>query len=468
MGARVTDSALYGHLWGTDELRAIFDEPARIQSWLDILAALAKAQAEMNMIPEAAGPAIAGCARVELLDMELVRRETQLTGHSTLGLIRGLQAILPAGDREWVYYGATVQDLTDTWTSLTMKRVGGIVWRDLRLIEAILCDLAERHRNTVMAGRTHGQTGSPITFGYKAAGWADEVRRHLQRLGDLPGRCLVGQLGGGVGSLAFFRGRGIWLRRRFCELLGLADPGISWTSSRDRLAEFTNLLALAVSTLGRIGNEVYQLQRPEIGELREPAGDAGVGSITMPHKRNPELSEHLVTLARLVRSSAGVILEGTVTEHERDGRAWKAEWVAFPEVCLLTGTALQFARRILEGVEVDEAAMLANLSGWEVSERALSLLAPFVGKHAAQSELQRVLSEGRQQGRSVRESLQASETVSAHLDPSALDSLFGPPDAGEAPEMVDQVVARIRGERATDPAVWPSDDIYHGKEPDIA
>jgi adenylosuccinate lyase len=455
VGSRITDSALYGHLWGTDELRAIFDEEARIQSWLDILAALAKAQAEMNMIPEAAGPAIAGCARVELLDMELVRRETLSTGHSTLGLIRGLQAILPADDREWVYYGATVQDLTDTWTALVMKQVGAIVWRDLRLIEATLCDLAERHRDTVTAGRTHGQIGSPITFGYKAAGWADEVRRHLHRLGDLPDRCLVGQLGGGAGSLAFFRGRGIWLRHRFCELLGLGDPGISWTSSRDRLAEFTNLLTLAASTLGRIGNEVYELQRPEIGELREPAGDAGVGSITMPHKRNPELSEHLVTLARLVRSSAGVILEGTVTEHERDGRAWKAEWVAFPEVCLLTGTALQFAQRILAGLEVDEAAMRRNLSGWEVSEQALSLLAPFLGKHAAQSELQHALAEGRRQGRSVREALEASETVRAHLNAQTLDSLFDTPHPGEAPEMVDLVVARARKERAEEPDLWP-------------
>ncbi|HYN99614.1 MAG TPA: lyase family protein, partial [Actinomycetota bacterium] len=333
-----------------------------------------------------------------------------------------------------------------------------IVWRDLRAIEQDLIDLAERHRDTVMAGRTHGQTGSPITFGYKAAGWADEVRRHLGRLRELPDRCLVGQLGGGVGSLAFFGDGGVEIRRRFCELVGLGDPGISWTSSRDRVEEFTHLLASVAATLGRIGNEVYELQRPEIGEVREPASAGGIGSITMPHKRNPELSEHLVTLARLVRSSAGVISEGAITEHERDGRAWKAEWVAFPEVCLLTAAALGFARRILKGLQVDEAAMLRNLSGWEASERALSLLAPVIGKHAAQSALQTALAEGRQKGLSAREALAGSPALAPHLDEQTLESLFAAPDSGSCVQMTDLVVARAQKARAGEPDGWPHNE----------
>ncbi len=466
MGSRITDSALYGHLWGTDELRAIFDESARIQSWLEILAALARAQADTGLIPQGAAAAITGSARFDLLDMDLVAEQTRSTGHSTLGLIRGLQAVLPDDAAEWVYYGATVQDLTDTWTSLVIRQVGAIVWRDLRQLEVTLLDLAERHAGTVMAGRTHGQPGSPLTFGFKAAGWAGEVRRHLERLRELAGRCLVGQLGGGVGSLAFFGDRGIDLRRRFCALLGLDDPAISWTSSRDRVEEFTHLLAMVAATLGRMGNEVYQLQRPEIGELREPAGPAGVGSITMPHKRNPELSEHLVTLARLVRSSAGVILEGTVAEHERDGRAWKAEWVAFPEVCLLTGAALKFSLTIFEGLEVDEEAMLGNLTGWEVSERALAVLAPRMGKHAAQSALQQALAGGRRRGMPVQEALAASEVLRSRLDSDALDTLFAAPDPGMCPQMAAEVVSRARRDRSTEPDRWPPTGPR--KEPDNA
>jgi adenylosuccinate lyase len=455
VGARITDSALYGHLWGTDELRAIFDEQARIQSWLDILAVLAEAQAEVGLVPEAAADAIATHAQVELLDLDLVKEETLRSGHSTLGLIQGLQAVLPAEAREWVYYGATVQDLTDTWTALAMKRVGAVVWRDLRLIEAMLLDLAERHHDTLMAGRTHGQLAAPITFGYKAAGWADEIRRHLHRLREAAGRCFVGQLGGGVGSLAFFGERGLELRNRFCALLGLGDPVISWTSSRDRVEEFVHLLALVASTLARIGNEIFELQRPEIGELREPAGPDSVGSITMPHKRNPEMSEHLVTLASLVRASAGVVIEGTVQAHERDGRSWKAEWVAFPEVCLLTGTALEWAQRILAGLEVDEGAMRRNLSGWEVSEKVLSVLAPSLGKHSAQALMQRAIAEGGEKGLSLRQSLATSDVLRPHLEPQTLESILDSLDPGSAPRMADEVVARARRERAEEPGVWP-------------
>jgi adenylosuccinate lyase/1-aminocyclopropane-1-carboxylate deaminase/D-cysteine desulfhydrase-like pyridoxal-dependent ACC family enzyme len=400
VGAVVIDSTLYRHLWATEEASAIFEEPARLRAWLGILATLADAQAELGLVPAEAARAIRTGAVVERLDLAFVASETRRTGHSTLGLIRGLQRVLPASAAEWVYYGATVQDLTDTWTGLAMRSVGAILWRDLRAVEGLLLALAERHRDTLMAGRTHGQVGSPTTFGLKAASWADEVGRHIERRGQGAPRWLVGQLAGAVGTLAFFGQAGPELRRRFCERLGLADPGVSWTSSRDRLAEFATLLALVGGTLARIGNEVYQLQRPEIGELREPTRPGAVGSITMPHKRNPEAAEHLVTLWRLVRATAGTGLESMVQEHERDGRGWKAEWVAFPEASLLTATALDLTRRLLEGLEVDEPRMAANAlagGGVAASEALLVALSPRIGKHRAQDLLQQVLEAARRQ-----------------------------------------------------------------------
>ena len=453
----MTDSILYRHLWSTDETRAIFDEPARLHSWLAILVALADAQAELGIVPAEAAQAIRTEAVAERLDLSFVASETRRTGHSTLGLIHGLQRILPASAAEWVYYGITVQDLTDTWTALAMRSVGSILSRDLRAVEGLLLGLAERHRDTPMAGRTHGQGGSPITFGFKAASWADEIGRHLERLRQGASRWLVGQLAGGVGTLAFFGEAGPQLRHRFCERLGLADPGISWTTSRDRLAEFTTLLALVSGTLARIGNEVYQLQRPEIAELREATRPGAVGSITMPHKRNPETAEHLVTLWRLIRGAAGTTQEGMVQEHERDGRGWKAEWVAFPEACQLTVTALELARRLLEGLEVDERRMAGNLSahgGFAASEALLAALAPRVGKHRAQDLLQRVLGEARRQGRSLEEAAAGSEVAREFL-PGELRSLLEQPQTGAAGAMVDEVVRRAVERRATEPEAWP-------------
>ena len=453
----MTDSTLYRHLWGTDETRAIFDEPARLRSWLDILVALADAQAELGIVPAEAAQAIRTGAVVERLDLSFVASETRRTGHSTLGLIHGLQRILPASAAEWVYYGITVQDLTDTWTALAMRSVGSILWRDLRAVERLLLGLAERHRDTPMAGRTHGQGGSPITFGFKAASWADELGRHLERLRQGASRWLVGQLAGGVGTLAFFGEAGPRLRHRFCERLGLADPGMSWTTSRDRLAEFTALLAMVSGTLARIGNEVYQLQRPEIGELREATRPGAVGSITMPHKRNPETAEHLVTLWRLVRAAAGTTQEGMVQEHERDGRGWKAEWVAFPEACQLTVTALDLARGLLEGLEVDERRMAGNLlahGGYAASEALLAALAPRVGKHRAQDLLQRVLGEARRQGRSLEEAAAGSE-VARELMTGEFRSLLERPQTGAAGAIVDEVVRRAVERRAAEPEAWP-------------
>lgn len=458
MGARITDSALYGHQWGTKELRAIFAEEARIQGWLDVLVALAEAQAQLGMIPAEAARAIAANSSVRRLDLDYVAGETVRTGHSTLGLIHALQRILPSEAREWVYYGATVQDVTDTWTALAMRGVAGVVWRDLRAIEQLLLELAERHRDTLMAGRTHAQLGSAITFGLKAAGWADEIRRHLHRLRGAAPRLLVGQLGGGVGTLAFFGDRGPELRRVFCARLGLDDPGIAWLSARDRVVEFVHLLAMIAATLARFGNELYQLQRPEIDELREPAASGTVGSITMPHKRNPEVAEHLVTLARLVRAQADVVLEGMVQEHERDGRGWKAEWVALPEACLLTGTGLLLTLEVLKGLEVRAEAMRSNLELQHrllVSENVLAILAPKLGKHRAQAALQEALQGARERGLTLEDALAASAPLRAHLDLGEGARAWGLPNAGAAGVMVDFVVSRARRERAVEGDAWP-------------
>jgi adenylosuccinate lyase len=353
---------MYGHLWGTPETRSIFDESARLQGWLDILAALARAQAAEGLIPVEAAELIGSVARVEQLDLERIAADTRETGHSTLGLIMELRRVLPESARDYVYVAASVQDITDTWTSTAMRAVGGIVWRDLRCLEDLLLDLAVRYRTAPIVGRTHGQPGLPTTFGWKAASWADEVRRHLDRLREGAPRWLVGQLGGGIGTLDAFHGHGLEVRARFCTDLRLSDPGMSWFNSRDRIAEFSFVLTAIAGTLARIGVEVYELQRPEIGELSETRAASVVGSITMAHKQNPEGSEHLDTLSRLIRSNHGVLVESMVGGHERDGRSWKAEWVALPEVCLLTSVSLKIALNLVEGLAVHTDTMARNLT----------------------------------------------------------------------------------------------------------
>ena len=470
MTTRITDSAFYQHLWGTAEAREVLGEEGRLAGWLEVIVALAAAQAATGVIPADAASLIAQYARPSVIDLEYAAEQTRLTSHSMLGLIRALQRVVPDEAAQFVYIGATVQDVTDTATAVALRRIGGIVWRDLRRLEEQLLSLAEAHRSTVMAGRTHGQPGSPVTFGWKAASWADEVRRHLDRLREGAPRWLVGQLGGGVGSLVFYGSLGPSVRARFCASLGLSDPGISWLTARDRLAKFASLLALVCGTLARIGGEVYELQRPEIGELAEAAPAGTVGSITMPHKRNPEASEHLDTLARLVRANAAVMTEGLAQQHERDGRGWKAEWVALPEACLLSCAALQLAIGLLAGLTVDAEAMRRNLArygGYPVSERALARLAPRLGGRRAQERLQEALGAGAAgltgggaagvTGLTGLAGLSAEQALvrAGLFGPAEARELTAEPDTGSCQVMADLVVARARAARAAEPDVWP-------------
>src|SRR5687768_2613936 len=440
-------SAVYAHLWSTPEVEALLGDEGRLASWLDILAALARAQGELGLIPAEAADEIARQALIENLDLDYVTDQTRATEHSTLGLIRGVQRVVSTEGGEWFCYGATVQDVSDTWASLIMRDVGRIAERDLAAIESAVRKLARRHRSTPIAARTHGQPGLPVTFGYKLAVWAAEIRRHRERLGDGAGRWLVGQLGGAAGTGSLWGDSRRPLQDRFCDLLGLSAAEGPWISARDRIAEFGSVMAMICATLGKIGNEVLELQRPEIAEVSEPFTPGAVGSITMPHKRNPERSEHLVTLARLARTDASLLLESMVVEHERDGRAWKTEWAAFPDLCRLVAASLTVARTLLEGLTVDPAAMAANVvrgGGYVFSERVMAALAAKLGKQSAHLLVYEASMAGIEAGLSFREALEAVPAITKVLSAPELDELLDTAAAvGQAPEIVDEILASL-------------------------
>jgi adenylosuccinate lyase len=441
----IIDSVVYEHLWSTPAARERFGERGRLQAWLDVLAALAAAQADLGLVPRAAAEEIAATADVDGFDLAEVAAGTRESGHSTLGLIRAWQARLSPAAREWVYWGATVQDVTDSWTGMVMRDVLDDTAAGLQRLERGLLALAREHRETVVLGRTHGQPGLPVTFGFKAAVWAAEVRRHRERVAQAGPRLAVGQLAGAVGTCSFWGDEGLELQARMCERLGLAAPDVTWLTARDRVAEFLTLLALVTGTLAKIGREVYQLQRPEIGELAEATRSGLVGSITMPHKRNPELSEHLGTLWRVVRGAAGLALEGVVQEHERDGAAWKAEWAYLPESCVATAAALHFGIDLVEGLEVDAERMAANVAaqgGWVQSEPVMRALTDRLGKHTAHELVYAASMRGRAEGRTMREALAAEPAIAAALTAEELDRLLDPVTAASpAIALVDRVLS---------------------------
>jgi adenylosuccinate lyase len=452
MPVHLTDSLIYQNSWGTPELRELFDDVPRTRSWLEILAVLAETQAEFDLIPRDAAQLVASTCRTVELDeafFEEVRTDFEATNHSTLGLIRAVQRRCPGDSGEWLYYGATVQDITDTWTAIVLQRVRGIVSRELKEIEVNLSRLAAEHRDTVMAGRTHGQIGLPITFGFKAAIWVMEVRRHRARLAEIAPRLDVGQLAGGVGSLSSLGSRALELQRSFLVRLGLNAPAISWTTARDPLAEWFSLLTLIASTGDKIGHEIYNLQRPEISEVSEGFVTGTVGSITMPHKRNPEISEHLGTLARVMRHNASLIAESLVHDHERDGRSWKTEWAVLAETCLAAGKLLALLRALTGNLVIHADRMRANLDatgGFVLSEALMLALAVRIGKQSAHTLVYETAMNAHAAGRGLKEAILDNPQTSRHLSTDEIESLFDyRQHTGQCGAMVDQVLAELRG-----------------------
>lgn len=442
------DSAIYHSAWSTPELRAIFDEIPRTRAWLEILAVLAETQAEFDLIPAADAACVARTCREIEIDaafLDEVRRGYEATNHSTAGFISAIARRCPGASGEWLYYGATVQDLTDTWLMAALRDARALLANDLRATDDALRVLAREHRNTVMPGRTHGQQGLPITFGFKAAGWASEIRRNRIRLAEIAQRMDVGQLAGGVGSCSSLGPRALELQAEFLRRLGLRAPSISWTTARDRLAEWCALLALVTGTADRIGHEVYNLQRSEIGELGERSPNGTVGSITMPHKRNPEISEHLGTLARVVRHNAAIVAEGLVHDHERDGRSWKAEWLAVPLATLAAGKALALLVELTHHLEVHAERMRGNLErthGFVLSERVMLRLADCLGKQSAHKLVYDATMAAQAAGHTFAAAMLASPEVATRISPVELHALLAYDGAaGHCGAMVDRVLA---------------------------
>lgn len=442
------DSVVFGSLWSSPSIKALFAEGARTRAWLEIIAVLAEVEAEFELIPSSAAQAIAACCRALDVDdsfLDEVRRGREASGHSMQGMIVAIQSRLAAVDAQWVYTGATVQDVTDTWLMIALREARGVIERDLDTTCGALAALARRYRDTPMAGRTHGQLGLPITFGFKVAAWLAELRRHGRRFVEIAARMDVVQLAGGVGSLSSFGPRGLDVQHRFAERLGLRAPLVSWTSSRDVLAEWCGVLTLLTGTADRIGHEVYNLQRSEIGEVREGLVAGTIGSITMPHKRNPEISEHLGTLARLTRHLGAAMAEGLVHDHERDGRAWKTEWHAVPEATMLAGRAVELLTQMVAGLEIDAARMRSNLDsggGFLLSEAIMLALATRLGRDAAHRLMYDLSIAARASGRTLIDAVRAEAAIVGVLDAQELDELLDVASyTGRCAEMVDRVLA---------------------------
>ncbi len=426
--SHIVDSRFFSRGYTTDEAREIFCDLRRLQRWLDVEVALAWSQAELGVIPESAARELEKTARLEMLDLDAIREDITQTGHSLIPLLNAWQKVAPPDAAKYIHFGATTQDIQDTAQSLEIRDVLTIAQRDTGEVIEQLVRLTQRYRDLVMIARTHGQQALPTTLGAKMAVWLDEMVRN----GDRIDRCLqqvcASQLFGGVGTMAAFGGRGVELLNRFSARLGLVAPLSCWHTSRDRLAETVSSMAILAGTLGRIANEICQLARDEIGELEEPFHMGKIGSTTMPHKRNPELCEQVVVLAKLVRNCSSLSHETLINEHERDYRAIRLEWAALTDASLYVCGALSLMRAILENLIVHETRIRENVShsaSLIATEALMFTLAEKIGKQRAHKLLYEVSMEVRSYTRRSGDARSSGRRVT---DQPLIDQLASHPD----------------------------------------
>lgn len=444
MGSHIIDSDIYGAGFAPAEIKAVFTDRNRVQKWFDVEAALAQAQADIGMIPREAAEEISRKADAELVDLKAIGAGISQIAHSLVPALRALEHLCEGDAGEYVHYGTTTQDIIDTGLVLQIKEAWDILLRDLRAIRAILAERAQRYKHTVMVGRTHGQQALPVTFGYKLAVWVDEIDRHLERCGEAETRLFVGNITGAVGTMASFGTHGFEVQERTLRHLGLGTPRICWHSARDRFAELAYLLVQMAATMGKMANEVYNLQRTEVNEVREPFHMGKVGSSTMPHKQNPSTVELVVGLARLVRGNLMPLTDALFQEHERDATCWRIEWAALPEAMIYTGATLQHMKRVLEGLEARQEGMARNLDllgGLLLSERVMLALGEQIGKQTAHEVVYQLAMRAQEEGVPFREVLLADAQVTAHLSRDTLAQLLDPAQyIGLAPQIVEAVV----------------------------
>ena len=448
MPTGVFDSLLLGHVWGTDELRAIFSDENRVQKWFDYEAALALAQAELGIIPQAAAAEIAAKAKVGNVDLAAVGAEIRRIKHPLVPALRALQAACAGGHGEYLHFGPTTQDVLDTGMVLQLKEAHALILRDLKAVGRELYRLAEAHRATPMAGRTHGVQALPITFGHKCAIWLAEAHRNHDRLVGSAERNFVSGMTGAVGTQASFGAQAFELEKRVTARLGLKPADIAWQVARDRLADHASALGLVGGALAKIAHEIIILSHNEIDEVAEPFDYGKVGSSTMPHKRNPVICEGVLAVGRALRASVGLMQEALVVEHERDASTWRLEWKAMPECCLMTGAMLAQMKYVLGGLEVHADNMRRNLDtlgGFLMSERVMFALADKVGKQSAHELVYEVSMRGIEAGTTFEQALTADPQAQKALGAAELRALLDPTTyVGLAPEIVDRVLAETK------------------------
>ncbi len=409
-------------------------------------ATLAKVQERFELIPEEAGRIIFDAYESGAVTVERVNEIEDEIKHDIMAVVKALAE--QSGDAgEYVHFGTTSNDIIDTCTALQIRDSLPFLEKGLKDMWQALALLADKHRNTVMLGRTHGQWAVPLTFGLKMAVYAAEMKRHFDRFREMEKRVVAGKTLGAVGTGAAMGGHALVVQQEVMRELGLiSETAPTQLVGRDRYVELVNWCGSVASSLEKFATEVRNLQRPEIAEVSEAFDlEKQVGSSTMAQKKNPITSENVCGLARIVRSNVVPQMENVILWHERDLTNSSSERFILPHSIILTEDILVKSADVFRNLHVDADRMKKNLdsTGMEVMAESvmMSLARKGMGRQKAHEMIREVSMSARKNGTTFLEELKTSD-MSEMLGKNDFDLALDPEKyTGVANDIIDRVLS---------------------------
>ena len=436
--------------YGCEDFKRIWSELGRHERQLEVERALIWAHWQLGRVTEDDYNAVAAIANPESVTKERVSEIEAETRHDIMALTKAMAEA--AGEAGWcIHLGATSNDIVDTAVGLQLRDSIVLLRKQLCHLIAVCADVAERERDTVMLGRTHGQAAVPITVGLKAAVWLDELRRQLIRLDEAAPRVAVGKFLGAVGTGAAQGEHARELQRLIMTHLGLGVPlATTQVVGRDRYVEYMSWLANVATTCEKVLQEIRNLQRSEIAEAGEGFDvKKQVGSSTMAHKKNPIKSENASGLARIVRSFIIPTYENALLWHERDLANSSSERFTLSHASALAEDVMAKTADVLTNMWVDKERCLANIHAQKGLVMAEKVMIELVDHGVARDEAHEVLREASftalANGEELIDVCSRTPTISAAFSAEELEAMFDPMNhVGVSGEIVDECVLLAR------------------------
>ena len=440
--------------------QTVFSRANLWQAWLDVEAAMAQSQAEIGMIPQWAADEISARAKLELFDTDALERSVAETMAPIVSLVRALSAACGDAGR-FVHWGGTTQNIMSTGRLLLVRRAHKAMLAQIARATTHLGEWADTHSGTIMAGRTNNRHALPITFGFKVAGWIEELARQNARFEAVEPRVFALYFGGAIGAMHSFDGRGTELSAVLARRLGFSEVLAPSRASLDTLAEYVTSLGLFAMAAGRIGTELYRLMSEEVEEVSEQLGGDVIGSSTMPHKVNPKHVVQLISTAAQLRAKVAPALEAGLPAHEGDASSNQLMSATLESACTLGWEVANKLAGTLAKIDVRPENMERNLglsAKVIASENVMMVLAPKIGRTHAHDLVHHAVAEAVDGDVPVIETLLASPEVKAAISREDLGAALDPASylgdsiaiAHKAADLAAQTAAQL-SERAAVP-----------------